>query len=168
MIEALGNIGDFVGGIGVVVTLLYLAVQIRASRLQALTEDTTNAVDRWLNSQIKWLQTDESVNLMRRAFNDYENLTPEEKGRFAGYMFELNASYQAALNLNGKGLLDSRQFSAIERAMAAHMKCPGAQGWWKEMKPHWPEYVAQRMDQIVAEYSGPPFSEAFSFYSRVE
>ncbi len=36
MIEALGNIGDFVGGIGVVVTLLYLAVQIRASRLQAL------------------------------------------------------------------------------------------------------------------------------------
>jgi len=60
MIEALGNIGDFVGGIGVVVTLLYLAVQIRASRLQALTEDTTNALDRWLNSQIKWLQTDES------------------------------------------------------------------------------------------------------------
>jgi hypothetical protein len=29
MIEALGNIGDFIGGIGVVITLLYLAFQVR-------------------------------------------------------------------------------------------------------------------------------------------
>ena len=29
MLDALGNIGDFLGGIGVVVTLLYLASQIR-------------------------------------------------------------------------------------------------------------------------------------------
>ena len=29
MIESLGNIGDFVGGIGVIVTLVYLASQIR-------------------------------------------------------------------------------------------------------------------------------------------
>ncbi len=29
MLEDLGNIGDFLGGIGVVVTLAYLAVQIR-------------------------------------------------------------------------------------------------------------------------------------------
>jgi len=29
VIENLGNIGDFVGGIGVVVTLVYLATQIR-------------------------------------------------------------------------------------------------------------------------------------------
>ena len=29
MLEALGNIGDFIGGIGVVITLAYLAVQIR-------------------------------------------------------------------------------------------------------------------------------------------
>lgn len=28
-VDALGNIGDFVGGIGVIVTLAYLAVQIR-------------------------------------------------------------------------------------------------------------------------------------------
>jgi hypothetical protein len=31
MIETLGNIGDFVGGIGVVITLAYLAVQVRQS-----------------------------------------------------------------------------------------------------------------------------------------
>lgn len=44
MVENLGNIGEFVGGIGVVITLFYLAFQVRASRLQTLAEDTTNAV----------------------------------------------------------------------------------------------------------------------------
>ena len=33
-LEALGNIGDFVGGVAVVVTLLYLAVQIRQNTRQ--------------------------------------------------------------------------------------------------------------------------------------
>lgn len=168
MIEVLGNIGDFVGGIGVFVTLLYLAIQIRASRMQTLAEDTTNAVDRWLTAQVKWLQTEESVNLVRKSLNDYESLEPEEKGMFTGYMFELNASYQAALHLRNKGLLDSRQFSAIETAMAGYMKCPGTQTWWNEIRPTWPEHVRERLGQIVADYAGQPFTEILSFYRRIE
>jgi hypothetical protein len=40
-LEALGNIGDFVGGLAVVVTLLYLALQIRQNSRQI--EQNTNA-----------------------------------------------------------------------------------------------------------------------------
>jgi len=51
MLDALGNIGDFVGGLAVVVTLVYLALQIRqntaATRVQTvqhlLTSDTAAA-----------------------------------------------------------------------------------------------------------------------------
>jgi hypothetical protein len=79
-----------------------------------------------------------------------------------------NAAYQSALNLSRKGLLDPRQFSQIETSMAAYLKCPGVRDWWKEVKPFWPEHVGQRMDQIVAEYSGLPMSDALSFYARTE
>ena len=34
MLEDLGNIGDFIGGLGVVITLVYLAVQVRQSTEQ--------------------------------------------------------------------------------------------------------------------------------------
>ena len=34
MLGALGNVGDFIGGIGVVATLLYLVVQIRQNTRQ--------------------------------------------------------------------------------------------------------------------------------------
>ena len=54
MLEALGNIGDFLGGIGVVVTLLYLAAQIRqntkmmrGAARQQLTLASQDNVYRW-------------------------------------------------------------------------------------------------------------------------
>ena len=66
--------------------------------MQTLAEDTTTAVDRCLNAQVKWLQTGESVNLFRKSLNDYGILKAEEKGRFTGYMIELDAAYQGALH----------------------------------------------------------------------
>ena len=51
MLEDLGNIGEFLGGIGVVVTLLYLAIQIRqnsrtvkASAAQSLLQSLSEAL----------------------------------------------------------------------------------------------------------------------------
>ena len=47
MLEALGNIGDFVGGIAVILTLIYLAVQIRdntrSTRLAAMQSTMLSA-----------------------------------------------------------------------------------------------------------------------------
>lgn len=168
MIEALGNIGDFVGGIGVVITLFYLAFQIRASRLQTLAEDTTNAVNEWLSAQTRWLQTEESINLVRRALHNYEGLSADEKGMFSGYMMDLNAAYQTALNLSAKGQLDSRQFQQIEDAMAAYLNCQGAGEWWNEVRPMWPDHVAERMDRIAADYTGKPMTEALAYLARDE
>jgi hypothetical protein len=56
-LEVLGNIGDFLGGIGVVVTLVYLAAQIRQNTAQlrsnaegervAAADETTRSLGRW-------------------------------------------------------------------------------------------------------------------------
>jgi len=162
--EAIGAVAEVLGAIAVVATLYYLAVQFRETRYQTLANNTTHAVDRWLQAQVKMLETNDSVSLVRSGLNSYESLSPDEKGRFTGYMFELNAAYQAVLNLNEQGLLDSRQFSAMEAAMAAHMKCPGAKMWWDDVNHHLPEHIRDKINQIVTDYKGPAFTEQLSFY----
>ena len=77
-----------------------------------------------------------------------------------------DCQFGSALNLTAKGLLDERQFNQIEDAMAAYLKCSGVQMWWEEVKPPWPDHVAERMDRIVAEYSGPPMTDALSYLAR--
>lgn len=58
MLENLGNIGDFLGGIGVVITLVYLAVQIRQNTRQLRSgsaaaqtrslEGTNTDISKWI------------------------------------------------------------------------------------------------------------------------
>ena len=51
ILENLGNIGDFVGGLGVVATLIYLAIQIRqntAALKTASRQDVTNGFREWV------------------------------------------------------------------------------------------------------------------------
>lgn len=166
--DAIGAIAEIVGAIAVVVTLYYLAMQVRESRLQDLAENTTVAVDRWLEVQTKALDSEEGVAFLRRALNNYQNLSPEEQGRFTSFMFELNAAYQAILVINEKGLLDSRQWVAIEWAMAGHMKCRGASQWWDHIKPNFPVHVRENLDRILAEYEDVPFSELYPYYSPID
>ena len=45
--QMLGNYGEFVGAIGVVVTLAYLAVQIRQNTLSARAQSRQNLLDGW-------------------------------------------------------------------------------------------------------------------------
>ena len=65
--DAIGAIAEIVGAMAVVVTLYYLAMQVRESRLQDLAENTTVAVDRWLEVQTKALDSEEGVAFLRRA-----------------------------------------------------------------------------------------------------
>ena len=84
MLDVLGNLGDFIGGIAVVVTLLYLALQVRqntaTNRVQTvqhlLTSDTASA-----DSQIAGPLPEIFVKL-----DAGERLTPSEAAAYTLYM----------------------------------------------------------------------------------
>lgn len=80
-LQDLGNIGEFVGAVGVVVSLVYLAVQIRqntkatrANSVQDLTENINKAAEKLIEP--------ENAELYLRGIRSYATLTPEEKLRF--------------------------------------------------------------------------------------
>lgn len=80
--EAIGAIGEVVGGAAVFISLLYLAVQIRSSRRSdqiVAAAEAASAVDDWIGQIVR----DEKLyELYRRGLSDYQSLTREEKGRF--------------------------------------------------------------------------------------
>ncbi len=57
MLDALGNLGDLISGIGVVITLGYLAVQIRhSSRVAALTAGHSISLVLWPVSSMTYFR----------------------------------------------------------------------------------------------------------------
>ena len=86
MLEDLGNLGDFIGGLAVVVTLLYLTLQIRqntasvrAATVQSAAQANAELLDRFASDP-------ELLRIYQAGTRAFESISPEDRLRFASVM----------------------------------------------------------------------------------
>ncbi len=112
--EAIGAIGEVVGGAAVFISLLYLAVQIRSSRRSdqiVAAAEAASAVDEWIGQIVR---DEDLYKLYRQGLSDYESLSREEKGRFSMLILQFLRSVEA--------IWFQLQLGAIEPGYWAGMK----------------------------------------------
>jgi len=129
-IESLGNIGDFIGGIGVIVTLVYLALQIRRNTV-ATRADSYQAV---VASACDWSRelslNAEICEILQRGAEDYNTLERVERLRFN---LAMSSYFRNMENLHLKfttGAVDVSVWSGWASRTHAFMLPPGTQAWW--------------------------------------
>ena len=75
----LGALGEFIGAIAVVVTLIYLAFQLRQNT-EALRTSTIQSVERGISDLMSsWTASVENAALVQRGFTSYDELSDDEK-----------------------------------------------------------------------------------------
>ena len=125
-LQDLGSIGELVGAIATVATLIYLAIQIRSNTL-ALRSTAAQSVHESFATWYRMLAGDEGLSeLMAKGLRDYSLLSETERARFAMIDREDRIPAQAAvspisLTLQGRDIaicgLDGR-FHQRSRAVA--------------------------------------------------
>lgn len=111
MLEGLGNLGDFLGGIGVVVTLVYLAMQIRHNtqgldqnnelmRLSFESELRRNIID----LRLSVAGDAELADTWRRGLRGLDQLDATEAARFELVMGNLFGIMRAQFDASTRGL----------------------------------------------------------------
>jgi hypothetical protein len=87
--EAIGAIGEVVGGVAVIATLLYLAVQIRQNA-QSVRNAASLSVNEGLAEINRRVSNDpEFAELWLRGLKDYRGLTDVERMRFSSYALDI-------------------------------------------------------------------------------
>jgi hypothetical protein len=87
--EAIGAIGEVVGGVAVIATLLYLAVQIRQNA-QSVRNAASLSINEGLAEINRRVSNDpEFAELWLRGLKDYRGLTDVERMRFASYALDI-------------------------------------------------------------------------------
>ena len=162
--DAISTIAEIVGAIAVVVTLWYLANQMRQSAQQAQADNLQRAVYRWIDIQTEHFRTPESATLIQSALNNYEEISSVEKMTFHGFMAQLVSCFHTILALYQRQLWSEKDFATVERDMVGFLKCPGALAWWKEVRFSFPGELAQHLDQAMAVDQNPPFTQSVSFF----
>ncbi len=157
----LANIGEFVGGIGVVVTLIFVGIQLRQNT-RAVQRSSAREAGNALVAVVRInAHSAELTELMLRALESLESVTPVERYRFDSWMYcWLHAHEQEHIASRESTYLD--EFLAPKRrAIAAYLLTPGGSQWWNERKTWFTDYFQKVVDDIVA--VPPPGFETSGF-----
>lgn len=146
IIEALGNLGDFLGGIGVVITLAYLAVQVRQNTRAVKTASRQNVVDSFRT--INRLLLDPTVaQTFSKGLSYYPDLPFTERSTFAALMNEHALFFQGAHASHESGHLEDETYNAYLDWIATVMAAPGSALWWEVARHVYTNRVVQALDE---------------------
>ncbi len=125
----LGNLGEFVGAIAVVVSLLYLATQIRQN--SRIVRSTTHHASISSGNAVNFAFADaEAARILLKGGLAYAELDLEERFRFAMLMRASFAFFEDAYLQFREGLMDSDVWDSKSRTLKETLSTPGVREWW--------------------------------------
>jgi hypothetical protein len=133
-LQDLGNLGEFIGAIGVVVSLIYLAAQIRhntrAVRASAQQETTRDASD--FLGQVS--SSAEMARILRVGLGEWDKLDDDDRMRFSMLLFRVFFNFQHLFSLNREHNLEPEFWASQREVVLWYMRQPGVHRWWSGSK----------------------------------
>lgn len=166
--EAIGAIGEIVGGVVVVVSLLYLSAQLRQSNRHAEAASQAAWINGW-NGTIKgWVENPEVITAVRNGFDRFSDLEDEQKAVFHMQMAALQNQWVLAAELRERDLMPEAVFSGATEVLASVYSTPGGRQFLNQNAPATPrgEEVLALVDSAESRPGAlPPFTELFPWWS---
>ena len=150
ILDTLGNLGDFIGGIAVVVTLIYLAAQIRQNT-SALRTASRQAIASGYRESNR-LRLDPATGLAwAKGLTSFPKLPFEERNLFGTVMIDEALFFQGAFAIYESGQLEASTYSAYLDWFASIVATPGGGAWWEATgRPVFASGMVAAVDQRLA------------------
>ena len=174
--DAIGAIGEVLAAIGVIVTLFYLALQVRHGK-QATEANTKSLEDSrkyaeielHRNSQVlaaplaEWPARDESLaKILVEGFEDYQALNKIDRFRFTAVMTSYVLGFKGIMEAFDRGIMDADTYTIWLSAVAAFVTTPGGEVWWKTGQLGFIPELRQRINDVAEGNSSKEFQTVVS------
>lgn len=134
--EMIGAVGEVCGAIAVVLSLLYLARQVRDSALQDRRNQYTS-INRDFVQFTHATSRDQSLaEVVFRGMLDRSSLSPAEQYRYNAALLGLFRAQEAMFHYHREGGVHDWGFESYRATMIDLMGLPGIQAYWKDRR-HW-------------------------------
>ena len=134
-IAELGALGEFVASFGVLITLIYLSIQMRQNT-KAVRLSGTHAVTEELQDMFSLLASDEGLCEVFVEAAQNEELSGVTRVRFNTFMSNVVRVYENAYLQNRDQAVSSDHWEGIVRMMIDITAIPAFASYWKDRK-HW-------------------------------
>ena len=128
--DAIGAVGEVVGAMAVVVSIVYLSIQIRQN-----TRTTKLSVEKDIATEWAHLGFDQAATSLPyiyvRGSEDLTKLSDEEMAQFGFYVSGLFRLFQLTYDQRCDGNLSDRSWEAIESWFLSQYQSRGVRAFWK-------------------------------------
>ncbi len=147
-LEDLGNIGEFIGAIAVVLSLVYLAVQIRqnTNAVRSGTHQATLDAAQRINNAL--MQYPEFASLLVKANTDYESLTRDERVRFAAFADQYFETWQTSFLNHTRTLIDFDTWRAMDISYVRQLS-PALLHFWEKERDRYVRAFQEHVDSSI-------------------
>ena len=129
-LDSLAKLGEFIGGFFVVVSLIYLAHQVRQNTRSLRSENYARILERMSDVQSRLSGDSELNRIVAVGAEDAEQLTRAERLRFSWAMYELFGAAEFMYLQYREKALPQSVWDRWEASLVWWLSHPGMQAWW--------------------------------------
>ncbi|MFT4613361.1 MAG: hypothetical protein ACI9NT_000499 [Bacteroidia bacterium] len=130
--ETLGNIGDFLGGIAVLATLIYLAIQIRGNTRAAQSENRAGVAREYM--AVMEPESDPKIaKIFGEGLRNYPDIAHDDLVRYSAYMNRQSLFFQGVYARYETGQLEDETYKAYLDWYSCLIATPGGALWFDDI-----------------------------------
>lgn len=156
--DAVGAIAELLGAIGVIVSLVYLSIQIRINTRQvgehsrelriATIDSVAASFSRFRDPLIR---DPELAELWLRGTKDYETLGEVERVRLGRLLQELFFAHQNTYSRYKEGASSEDTWLDHRQTIAANLRQPGIRTWWATTRAIYADDFEEVVETLIRE-----------------
>ena len=133
-IQDLGALGEFVGALGVVISLVYLAQQMRQNTTSVRADSFNSMTENSIRLLEPAFRDGDFADFLHRAERDPSTLSPNELVRWDAYMTAVYRHFGNLVYQYRVGVLDRQMWVSYRETLKNHLTTPSWQDWFEENK----------------------------------
>jgi hypothetical protein len=160
MLQDLGNIGEFIGALGVVISLVYLARQmiqntdsVRAASFNSMVQNSIRLTEHTFRDP-------EFAAFLIRAEDDSAGLSREEHLRWDSYMTAVYRHFGNLQYSHRVGTLDHQMWRAYHATLKEHLRTPAWAQWFQDNRHLFSTALGDQVDLAIEELKAELKAEA--------
>ncbi|MEZ5572245.1 MAG: hypothetical protein R3E64_09490 [Halioglobus sp.] len=147
--EAIGSVGDAIGGVGVVLTLLYLAHQTRQNTRAVRAASFQQVADSLSDVSMTVVQDPSLVSLLMRVNSDAASLSEEDTARYGYFLLATVRRIESLFFHAAQGTIESHSWYGTQQTLHFIFGKEIARQWWAENAVRFNADFREYMDQNV-------------------
>lgn len=156
-LEQFASIGEIVSGVAVIISLVYLAIQIRTNTDAERSSTYQSIVSDFGAMNNTMASTPELSHMFVQAMEDYHQLSSDQKARISQIFFQCFRYFENMFYQHRKGYLDEEVWIGWKRLMLTYYSRPGFQTWWEHRREVYSEPFAifletEKLDRKITTY----------------